>query len=964
MTSTDLKNIHSLVVADKWQDAGNYVLARYGKKGTCNKGQALTILRNLFQHLLDAERYLDAATLQWGPDIFSTEPESVKRAFHALHTGSTVLLMGASSMSKTYSAGAWMLLDYLRDPQFTTVKLAAVNEDHLKKNLFAHVATLYRSLAIPVAADIVIRDSDLYLGIKGAGFEFGISGIAFKQSQETSGQFKGYKARPVKRDKPHAQFGVMSRLRVLGDEAQNWPNGPFKDFNSLTASKTGSEIIKVVVAFNPESTSQHVVDLATPEQGWTLEDMETLYDWKSKSDWLVCRLDAARSENVIQRKEIYRGLQTYEGYMGYLKSGGDSSANYFCADTLTEVLSKDGWKKHGEIGVGDWIYTLNPKSGNAEWLPVKEVFQKQYDGSLTSMEGRGFSALVTGNHRWPITDKGKIKRNKPYFNFKETRNLGNHDLIPLIANYNHNLDDVGDSDIAELIGWVLSDGTLCAYKKVVVYQSHEANGLKCDHIRALLNRLTPKFTESKNSPTITEFGFSGELAEIVRHEVGPKKELKMDLILKLSHKGRLGLMEGLMLGDGGYQGGATRYFCTSKEKEANTFSALAALSGYATTTHKRWIQTNFKLKNGWVSPGCWMWYVNLRKSKTTRIENMEIKPSFYSGVVWCPRTDNGTFLARRNGTTYFTGNTFARGWPPMKSSVNTIILPTWPQEARGEATFIETPEDYAAIDLAFMGKDSAQMAIGRWGKASGWRDSKGEVITFKDRLDIKKNKPRHVLQIDQILPLQKHDDTIKMAEEIIGRCKMLGIKPENVAIDKTGYGFGTWSHLAKIWGDIYGISWNEKATEKKILSEDLDPANKQADGVMSEMWWAFRRWLAPETRAILINPIIPPNPIHTQLTSRRYKNGKSGIKVEPKEEYVARNKYSPDESDALVMLVHIVRHRSEVLPGLTEQQAPSKDTLKGMTGHMPSIKMMSFKDMADGGEEPDKDSISEDSRGD
>lgn len=610
MTIVQAKQIHHLLANEKWIEAAELILAMLGQKAQIKtKAQALTVCRNLFQHLLDNEMYLHAATLQWGSDIFTVEPESVKRVFEALRTDSTILLMGASSMSKTYSAGAFMLLDYLRDPLYTTVKLAAVNEDHLRKNLFAHVVTLYRACVIPSAYDIVIRDSDLWMGVKDAGNEFGISGIAFKQSQETSGQFKGYKAKPV-RKVPHPKFGVMSRLRVLGDEGQNWPNGPFKDFNSLIASKTGSELIKLAVAFNPESISQHVVQIAEPSDGWNVDDMETLYDYESKAGWRVCRLDAARSENVIQKKVIFPGLQTYEGFLSYLKAGGDTSANY---------------------------------------------------------------------------------------------------------------------------------------------------------------------------------------------------------------------------------------------------------------------------------------------------------------------------------------STFARGWPPMKGGANTIIPPAWPQEARGEATFIENPIIVAAVDLAFMGQDSAQMAVGRWGLASGWRDHKGAFHVFKDRLNIAQDRPRHVLQIDQIIPLEKSNDTVQMAEEIMGRCNMLKIPPNQVALDKTSIGLGTWSHLTKVWGDVFGISWNEKATEGKILAEDKDGADSQCDGVMSEMWWAFRRWLDPTARAVLINPIVPPQPIHTQLTTRRYKTGKNGIKVEPKEEYKARNQASPDESDALVMMVHLIRRISDVLPGLVEQS--NSDAEKS------EIKFQSVKDM-------------------
>ena len=469
---------------------------------------------------------------------------------------------------------------------------------HLKKNLFAHVVTLFRACAVPSPHSIVVQDAALWMGIKEAGNEFGISGIAFKQSQETSGQFKGYKYKPV-RKRPHPKFGMMSRLRVLGDEGQNWPMGPFKDFNSLIASKAGSSFVKVAVAFNPESTSQHVVQMAEPLEGWSVDQLDSLYDYESKAGWKVCRLDAAKSENVIQRRVVFPGLQTYEGYMSYLKAGGDNSPNYF---------------------------------------------------------------------------------------------------------------------------------------------------------------------------------------------------------------------------------------------------------------------------------------------------------------------------------------TFARGFPPMVGSVNTIIPPAWPQSQRGEATFIDQPVTCAAIDLAFMGKDSAQMAVGRWGLASGWRDHQGVFRPFVDRLNVSKSKPHHVLQIDQIMPLAKRDDTVQMAEEIIGRCKALGIKPEWVSVDKTGYGFGVWSHLHKVWGEVFGISWNEKATEQKIIAEDLESADKQCDGVMSEMWWAFRKWMDPRCSAVLVNPIIPSQPIHTQLTARRYDHSKNGIKVEPKDKYMARNGgVSPDEADSMVMLVHVVRKNAKVIPGLEEEHAPKTD---------------------------------------
>lgn len=324
------------------------------------------------------------------------------------------------------------------------------------------------------------------------------------------------------------------------------------------------------------------------------------------------------------------------------------------------------------------------------------------------------------------------------------------------------------------------------------------------------------------------------------------------------------------------------------------------------------------------------WYV--LRLDAARSENVKAKKKIYHGI----QTYEGFMgFILEGGDTSARYMCFARGFPPTKGVSNTIIPMSWPQEARCEAIFVGVPENVAAVDLAFMGMDTAQMAIGRWGLASGYRVEAPNtlegyrVVNFTSRLNIAKKEPRHVLQIDQIIPLEKHDDTVMMAEEIIGRCTMLGIRPEWVGIDCTGIGLGTHSHLHKVWGDVVGIAWNTMATERKILAEDRQSARDTCDGVMSEMWYAFRRWLDPRVKAILINPIIPQTPLNSQLTTRRYATGKNGIKVESKEAYKARPPHrSPDEADSTIMLCHVVRMRAEVTPGLTEETKPSGNEVK------------------------------------
>jgi hypothetical protein len=60
--------------------------------------------------------------------------------------------------------------------------------------------------------------------------------------------------------------------------------------------------------------------------------------------------------------------------------------------------------------------------------------------------------------------------------------------------------------------------------------------------------------------------------------------------------------------------------------------------------------------------------------------------------------------------------------------------------------------------------------------------------------------------------------------------------------------------------------------------------------------------------------------IFNQLTSRRFQRVSKGrVRVENKDSYRARNGgHSPDEADTLVMIVHLIRMRGEVLPGMVE----------------------------------------------
>lgn len=545
---------------------------------------AEALLRQMAQSFLDADNYFFAGCLILPERLFNTGIQYSKDVIEEYVPSNQLLLMGANGTSKTWTMCVLAYLDFWRDPLYTAVKMSAVNEEHLKGTMMANVKRLNEDANLPIACD---KPTDMRLCAIGSHADMGISGVLFPQGKDPTSRLKGYRPKPI-RKVPHPQWGAMSRTRFFGDEAQSYAEGLFKDFGSLQSAMNGPGPVKLILGFNADSTGRRVVQLAMPHQGWKYEDVELLYRWTSKAGWRVLRLDGAKSENVIARKIIYEGIQTFEGYMKFVQGGGDGSADYF-------------------------------------------------------------------------------------------------------------------------------------------------------------------------------------------------------------------------------------------EK--------------------------------------------------------------------------------------------ARGWPPVKGAVNIVISPELVSKCRGNLNFIGKVLNLAQIDCAYQGEDSPVLTISRYGMANYVIMENGDKKEFVDYLNPGVKKPRRCFQADQQFKLPNTTPT-ELAEEVMRICRELGIPPDNVVVDGSGNGFGTYSHLAKYWGNVLYIQWGRKSTDLKVLHEDQEPASAVYDNIISEMWFTMRRWM--ESGCFWMSTTIHPSPVNEQMTTRRYNRIRGSLlRVEAKPEFKSRGNPSPDEADSLIQGPHLIRERFyHLLPGM------------------------------------------------
>jgi hypothetical protein len=291
-----------------------------------NEADCVRVVTQLLHWCLNNDRYWLAARILWTESQFDARPQFAQDVFEAWSRHSAISLMGSASASKSYSSGVWLLLDWIRDPEYTCVKVLGPTEAHLKDNLFTHIVNLHENASLSLPG----QTGDLWIGLDRKNRFGSISGVIVPVGGKAAGRLQGTKAGNKKRKKPHPIFGSTGRLRVFLDESEKIPIGIWKDIDNIFSNATGLETFKIGLAFNPENQAGESALRSEPRDGWRGFDIDSDYKWVSKRGWYTVRLDGSKSENVVEGVTIFSGLQTKEGFDRIVENaGGTNSPGYY-----------------------------------------------------------------------------------------------------------------------------------------------------------------------------------------------------------------------------------------------------------------------------------------------------------------------------------------------------------------------------------------------------------------------------------------------------------------------------------------------------------------------------------------------------------------------------------------------------------------------------------------------------------
>jgi integrase len=355
-----------------------------------------------------------------------------------------------------------------------------------------------------------------------------------------------------------------------------------------------------------------------------------------------------------------------------------------CVSEDTKILTVDGWKKHTDIKQGEDIYSYNIKEDKIEKDKVQNINVFPFHGEAFHFKTGHMDMLCTPEHNSvfkiahykQITPGIKNKNKTVWEEFKlntvdkilKEKSLR---LLKHKTSSNYDGEESIGVDKAALLGWILTDGSINKDRgEIIISQSLSANQHKCEMIekhlinaQIIYSKKISKFKcggYSKGIPSqMITFRILKNTSKGNRGRYTPdhewiykyltKEKMPKYNLLNLKQEELLSLYTAIMLGDGVHTGGE---LCIQNEYQLEFFRTLCSFIGKTAITNLG--QHNMKSKGEMK----FRTFIT-NKTDTNILLNKNFNKEQYNGKMWCPTTNNHTWIAQRNGRVFITGNSYA-----------------------------------------------------------------------------------------------------------------------------------------------------------------------------------------------------------------------------------------------------------------------------------------------------------------
>lgn len=333
-----------------------------------------------------------------------------------------------------------------------------------------------------------------------------------------------------------------------------------------------------------------------------------------------------------------------------------------CVDSETEILTDNGWKRYDEVTTSDYVLSRNPSSDAVQWERPKAINVHEAAGSpMVRWTGQGIDAVTTLDHRWLALATHGNHKNGTYRKEREIvrtevsldgqRAIKSSDQLLLGGGVSDAFAwiDKYDDELVETLAWFVTEGCIhtnqTGFKSVLISQSERTNPDYVRRIRQLAEYWREKGatiterTPDKNGVITWYFG-KGVNEEIL--DLAPDKEITPNFLMNLTYPQAELFHRTLLDADGHRRGKSTRWTQTN-EGRVDAFQMLTAMLG---------------IRSRYAGEKVTEYHHDVVGYSSVTAERVACQD-----IIWCPTLseETGIWMARRNGVTYWTGNTGADG---------------------------------------------------------------------------------------------------------------------------------------------------------------------------------------------------------------------------------------------------------------------------------------------------------------
>jgi len=336
-----------------------------------------------------------------------------------------------------------------------------------------------------------------------------------------------------------------------------------------------------------------------------------------------------------------------------------------CVDAHTEMLTSDGWKTFDAISPGDACIAYDLDAGVLTDSIIEKVFSYEESSRVVHFKNNALDMIVTPNHKALVTcnqmSQGVLRYASPFL--KPVEQLLMNDYVVRSAEFPTHEESVYTDEFVRLCAWVLSEGYYeTTYAGFRLSQSATHNPVYCDFIDRLGERFGAKRYRKNKDGTQYDWVFPAAIGHAVR-ALFPDKVLTPAFCFALTSRQRWMFLYEFVRGDGEWarsshgpvpdcamEGGAEDFWqrggvpriWQKSHASIDCLQLLATLAGCCATLRKA------QNREGW--------RLTLHRNKRkTFVRDLQVTHETLP-FVWCPQTTHSTWVARRNGYVFLTGN--------------------------------------------------------------------------------------------------------------------------------------------------------------------------------------------------------------------------------------------------------------------------------------------------------------------